>query len=238
MYKVKKSVNFEFLDFSTLEKRRFYCDEEVRLNARLAPDVYLSTAEVRKQGDQFTFSKSGETVEYAVKMRQLPQNRWLSTLLKTGEVEPNLIRRIAKRLAEFHANAETNEQITCIGGREGLGLSIEENFEQTRKFIGKSISLEAYDTIRAYTDVFKEIKEGLFRKREANGRIRDGHGDLHAAQICVENCISIIDCIEFNKRLRYGDVAADLAFLGHGLGSLSAPGSFRGFGKAIRKLHQ
>ena len=213
VYKVKKSVNFGFLDFSTLEKRRFYCTEEVRLNSRLAPDVYLGTVEVRKQGDQFAFCNSGETVEYAVKMRELPQNRWLSTLIKGGEVEPNLIGRIACRLAEFHANAETNEQIIRIGGREGLWLSIEENFVQTHRFIGKTINLEAYDTIRAYTEVFEETKEDLFRSREVNGRIRDCHGDLHTAQICVENGISIIDCIEFNKRLRYGDVAADLAFL-------------------------
>ena len=213
VYKVKKPVNFGFLDFSTLEKRHFYCQEEVRLNSRLAPDVYLSTVEIRKFKDKHTFCNRGKTVEYAVKMRQLPQNRWLSTLLEGGKVESNLIHGIAKLLAQFHANAETNQQITRIGGWEGLCKCIEENFVQTERFIGETINLHTYDTIRVFTEIFKEINQGLFKNREMEGRIRDGHGDLHAAQICIENNISIIDCIEFNKRLRYCDVATDLAFL-------------------------
>ena len=213
VYKVKKPVNFDFLDFSTLQKRHFYCNEEKRLNTRLAPGVYLGTVGVIHRGDQFIFGRSGNPVEYAVKMRQLPQNRWLSTLLRNGEVEPDLIRRIARRLAEFHAKAETNERITRIGGLEGLWLSTKENFLQTQRFIGTTISRKVYDTVSVYTEVFKEVNEELFRQREAKGRIREGHGDLHAAQICAENGLSIIDCIEFNKRLRYGDVAADLAFL-------------------------
>lgn len=213
VYKVKKAVNFGFLDFTTLEKRRYYCHQEVELNRRLSPQVYLGVVEVRLQGGRYTVEGLGETVEYAVKMQRLPQERLLATLLRQGEVTSEDIRRLAVKIADFHAGAETRPSITRLGGIEAVRQNVEENFAQTRQYVGTCLSQDLFDDLEAYSQVFMAVREGLFWRREAQGCVRDCHGDLHTGQIFLENGISIIDCIEFNERFRYSDVAADLAFL-------------------------
>lgn len=217
VYKIKKPVDFGFLDFSTLEKRRFFCHEELLLNRRLSPDVYLGVVEVRERDGQFTVAapgvERGKLVDYAVKMRRLPQDCWLSERLAGGaDVSVEVIRRIADRIALFHENAETNDQIRAGGALEAVRYNVEENFTQVAPFIGGVLQAETYDSVRAYSRAFMDSREGAFRARESGGKIRDCHGDLHLAQICVENGISFIDCIEFNHRFRYSDVAADIAF--------------------------
>ncbi len=213
VYKVKKAVNFGFLDFTTLEKRRHFCHQEVELNRRISPQVYLGVVEVRLQGGRYAVEGPGETVEYAVKMRRLPSERLLATLLRQDEVASEDIRRLAGRIAEFHAGAETGPSITRLGGIEAVRQNVEENFSQTRQYVGTCLSQDVFDDLEAYSQVFMAVREGLFWRREAQGRVRDCHGDLHTGQIFLENGISIIDCIEFNERFRYSDVAADLAFL-------------------------
>ncbi len=213
VYKVKKAVNFGFLDFTTLEKRRYYCHQEVELNRRISPQVYLGVMEVRRQGGRYTVEGPGETVEYAVKMRRLPQERLLATLLRQGEVTPEDIRRLGIKIAAFHAGAGTSPDITRLGGLEAVRQNLEENFAQTRQYVGACLSQDTFDDLEAYSHAFMALKERLFRQREAQERVRDCHGDLHTGQIFLENGISIIDCIEFNERFRYSDVAADLAFL-------------------------
>ncbi len=212
VYKVKKPLDYGFLDFTSLEKRRHFCYEEVRLNRRLSPDVYLGVVEIRLESGRHTLDGPGSAVEYAVKMRRLPESGWLKGRLERGEISPEDLRRVARRVAEFHDAAETSPEITGTGGLEAVRFNTQENFDQTQGFIGTTLSREAFDAVRAYRDAFLEVKEDLFRAREAEGRIRDSHGDLHTAQVNLENGISFIDCIEFNTRFRYGDVAADVAF--------------------------
>jgi aminoglycoside phosphotransferase family enzyme/predicted kinase len=212
-YKVKRPVDYGFLDFTTLEKRRYYCHQEVELNRRLSPEVYLGVVEIREQNGQYTIDGPGQTVEYAVKMLQLPRHRAMNALLRDGEVSEGNIRRLAYRIADFHSHAETSPEIGRLGGLEVVRQNVEENFSQTEKFVGVCLSSDAFDDLVAYSRAFLEAKENLFQRRAREGRIRDCHGDLHSAQIFLENGISIIDCIEFNDRFRCSDVAEDIAFL-------------------------
>jgi hypothetical protein len=210
VYKVKRPVDYGFLDFTTLERRRFFCHQELRLNQRLSPDVYLGVVEIAAEDGRWVVSGSGPVVEYAVKMRQLPADRWLSGLLTRGDASPELMRRIGRRIAAFHASAAP--AAGEVGGIDTVRLNTQENFGQMREYIGVTVTAEAYDRVKAYTDAFLDVRAALFARREREGRIRDCHGDLHADQICAEDGIAFIDCIEFNDRFRYSDVAADIAF--------------------------
>jgi aminoglycoside phosphotransferase family enzyme/predicted kinase len=213
VYKVKKPVDYGFLDFTTLDQRRCYCHQEVKLNRRLSPEVYLGVVEIREQDGQYAIDGPGPTVEYAVKMLQLPRQRAMNALLREGKVSEDDIRRLAAKIADFHRRAETSPEITRQGGLEVVRQNVEENFSQTEKFVGTCLSSDAFDDLAAYSRAFLEVKEGLLRRRAREGCIRDCHGDLHTAQIFLENGISIIDCIEFNDRFRCSDVAEDIAFL-------------------------
>jgi hypothetical protein len=212
VYKVKRPVDYGFLDFTTLEKRRFFCFEELRLNQRLSPDVYLDVVAISGEDGRCAVGGTGSAVEYAVKMRQLPADRWLSGLLTRGEASPALMRRIAQRIAAFHAVAGAVAPGGRVGGIETVRVNTQENFTQTREYVGVTVTAEAYDRVRAYTEAFLDVRSGRLARREREGRIRDCHGDLHADQICADDGIAFIDCIEFNERFRYGDVAADIAF--------------------------
>ncbi len=214
VYKVKKAVDFGFLDFTTLEKRRFYCSEELRLNRRLAPEVYLDVAEIFDDGRGGLALGAGRgIVEYAVRMKKLPLDRMLKKLIQEGSVGPSIMEAIAQKLADFHGRAETGGRIDEIGGIETVRRNHEENFEQTGKYVGLTLPERRYRFIRNYVRLFLKTRESLFRKRVADHKIRDCHGDLHLEHICVADGIIIFDCIEFNERFRFEDVAAEVAFL-------------------------
>ena len=155
----------------------------------------------------------GEVIEYAVKMRRLPQEAMMDVLLANNQVSPEMVTRVAQKLAAFHQKAETNAKISAFGDIKAITQNTEENFTQTEKYIGKTISQDNYQHIKDYTDSFIEKNAPLFQKRIKEGRIRDCHGDLHAAHICFTDGICIYDCIEFNDRFRYCDVASEIAFL-------------------------
>ncbi|MDP3063752.1 MAG: AAA family ATPase, partial [Chloroflexota bacterium] len=235
VYKVKKPVDFGFLDFTTLERRRHFCQEEVALNRRLSPDVYLGVDEIRERDGRLTIEGPGQTVEYAVVMRRLPRQQALSELLAPGpdrglargEVSEDSVRRIAARIAQFHREAATSDEIARLGGYDAVAQNVRENFAQTEAYVGRTIERGDYDELRAYSEAFLEVRQPEFRAREREGWVRDCHGDLHTAQIFLDDGIHIIDCIEFNQRFRYSDVAADIAFLAmdldrHGRQDLSA----------------
>ena len=220
VYKVKKPVNLGYLDYTTLEKRHFFCQQELELNRRLCPDVYLAVVPITmslrgaKRGSNLVeVEGQGETIEYAVKMKQLPQDRMMDVLLPRGEVTPEMVARVAENLAEFHKKAEANEEIAAFGKLDIIRHNCDENFAQTEKYIGLTIPRAKYELIRGYTDSFINGNADLFEKRVSEGRIRDCHGDLHAAHVCFTDEICIYDCIEFNDRFRYCDVASELAFL-------------------------
>jgi uncharacterized protein len=212
VYKVKKPVDYGFLDFTTLALRRRFCDDEVRLNRRLSPDIYLGVATIRERDGRYRLEGEGRPVEYAVRMRRLPPDRWLSDLLDRGEADPGLMRRIAARVAAFHRDAATDDRITAVGGLAAVRGNTAENFAQTESYVGVTLTRALHDRVAAWTAAFLAEREPVFRRREAEGRIRDCHGDLHADQISITDGIAFIDCIEFNERFRFGDVAADIAF--------------------------
>lgn len=213
VYKVKKPVNFGFLDFTTLSARKFFCEQEVFLNSRLSPNVYLDVVAIRADDKNFTLGKAGRLVEYAVKMRRLPEQRMMGYLLEQGEIDEKTIKRIAIHLIGFHTRARTDPEISLYGTASRISKNTEENFAQTKPFVGKTISAQQYDRIAAFTRTFLVEHKHLFQKRIQDKKIRDCHGDVRIEHICIEDQISIFDCIEFNRRFRYSDVAADLAFL-------------------------
>ena len=213
VYKVKKPVNFGFLDFTTLAKRRFYCDQEVVLNKRLCANIYVGVIPITKKGKSFLVEGSGKEVEYAVKMRPLPYQRMMDRMLQSDQVTPQMVEMVAKRLAEFHLKAEISEELANIGGLDTVTRNADENFSQVSSYVNQTITAKQYERIKNYTHSFLKKNAALFAKRVKEGRIRDCHGDLHAAHICFIDGLCIFDCIEFNDRFRYIDVASEVAFL-------------------------
>jgi aminoglycoside phosphotransferase family enzyme/predicted kinase len=214
VYKVKKAVDFGFLDFTTLEKRKFYCDEELRLNRRLASEIYLEVVPIGEDESGNLSLGAGDTIiDYAVKMKRLPEEKMLNRLISEGTVDDSVMDRVAKRVYEFHREAATGGEIDRIGGIDTIRHNHDENFEQTSQYIGTSIDSNRYRFIQSYAENFLNTKRKLFEERVAGHRIRDCHGDLHLQHICIGDEILVFDCIEFNERFRYLDVAAEVAFL-------------------------
>lgn len=213
VYKVKKPVDFGFLDFTSLEKRRYFCEREVFLNRRLAPSVYLGVVKIAESEGKLSLEAEGEVIDYAVKMKRIPGDRFLDKLLVKNQVTREMIRAVSKRLARFYAKAHTSEFIRSFARPERIKQDTDENFEQTEKYVGASLPDETYASTRERTNEFLRTREKVFHERMSSGHIRDCHGDLRLEHIVWGEEIFIIDCIEFNERFRYTDVAADLAFL-------------------------
>jgi len=213
VYKIKKPVNLGYLDYTTLEKRLFFCHQELELNRRLCPGAYLAVVPVVEEKGRFRVEGQDKAIEYAVKMKQLPQDRMMDVLLPRGQVTQEMIARVAEKLMVFHQKAETNQEIAAFGRLDVINHNCDENFAQTEKYIGTSITAEEYQHIKNYTNNFIDSNTSLFDKRVKEGKIRDCHGDLHAAHVCFTDDICIYDCIEFNDRFRYSDVASEIAFL-------------------------
>lgn len=213
-YKLKKPVDFGFLDYSTVERRAAMCADEVRLNRRLCPDVYLGVVQLCAQDGCYRIGGPGRPVEPLVKMRRLPDAGMLPHLLARGAADRRLVQRIARRLARFHAAAATGPGVDEYGALPTIRANWEENFAQTARFTGRTLPLEAREAIAAFVWHFLDTQADLFTARVAAGRVRDGHGDLHAASICIEGRrVHLFDCIEFSARYRCADVAAEVAFL-------------------------
>ena len=213
VYKIKKAVNLGYLDYTTLEKRHYLCEHEVELNRRLCPDTYLGVLPVIQDGNTIKLGGTGNIIEYAVKMRYLPQERMMNILLPRNAVSIEMVQQVSQKLAGFHRKAETNTAISAFGSLDSIKTNVDENFNQTEKSIGRTISAVGYNRIKAYAQSFMTINTTLLQQRIAGGRIRDCHGDLHAAHICFTDGLCIYDCIEFNDRFRYCDVASEIAFL-------------------------
>jgi hypothetical protein len=213
VYKLKKPVDFGFLDYTGLETRRRMCELEIGLNRRLSHDVYLGVVSISRAGGAYRLGDDGEVVEYAVKMRQLPDELCLSNLIVGGKVRLDEMLRLGRLLAEFYAGVERDARIDCYGGREVIEVNTEENFRQLGPFVGNLLRKDRFDFVMEASRGFFRDCGGLFQRRIADGRICDAHGDLRAEHIYFLDRIQIIDCIEFNERFRYGDTAIDLAFL-------------------------
>jgi uncharacterized protein len=224
VFKVKKPVNLGFLDFSTLEKRRYFCQRELELNRRLAPDIYLGVLPIYQSASVFSFNGDGEIAEYSVKMRELPhspparrsfgEGGFLSELLAkdlVGEIEIN---RVISTLRRFYESEIPSPEIEQWGTPEKLKISTDENFTQVAPFVGRTISPVAFEAIRHFTNQFYAANEKLFHDRIHQHRILDCHGDLHLDHVhLTPEATTIFDCIEFNDRFRFIDIANDVAFL-------------------------
>ena len=213
VYKVKKPVDFGFLDFTSLGKRKFFCEQEVKLNRRLSPTIYLGVVTITKEGNQIILDGKGELVEYAVKMRQIPEEFLMDKLLEKKQVTPRMIEAVSEKLVKFYFAAESNDLIQSFAKPERVKQDTDENFEQTEKYIDVTIPGQVYEAVKNRTNEFFRTKGKIFHQRIATDRIRDCHGDLRLEHIFWGDEISIFDCIEFNERFRYTDVAADIAFL-------------------------
>jgi aminoglycoside phosphotransferase family enzyme/predicted kinase len=218
-YKIKKPVDLGFLDFSTLAERRHFCDKEVRLNRRLAPAVYLGVVPVTQSAKGVTVEGPGAVVEWAVKMVRLPAKATLESRLQRGEVTAEAMEALARRIAAFHAWAETNEHIATFGRFELVARNTRENFEQSAALVGHTISRVVAERLQALTEASLARLRPLIDGRAARGMIRDTHGDLHVDHVYLfpekvpPEDLVIVDCIEFNERFRYADPVADMAFL-------------------------
>jgi len=214
VFKVKKPVNLGFLDFSTLEKRHYFCQREIELNRRLCPEIYLDAVPIYEAASSFSFKPRGKTVEYAVQMRELPHDYFLIELLEKNLVGEKEINRVISTLHRFYQAESPTAEIEQWGTPEKLKISTDENFTQVEPFVGKTISSAAFEAIRHYTNQFYKLNENLFRQRIQQHRILDCHGDLHLDHVhLTPEATTIFDCIEFNDRFRFIDIANDLAFL-------------------------
>lgn len=218
-YKVKKPVALGFLDFGTLEKRRHFCEEEVRLNRRLAPSVYLGVVPVVERDGLLHVEGTGSAVEWVVKMRRLPEAATLHERVQCGQVDPRWVEMLARRLAAFHAQAPQGDHIAEFGRFDVVAGNARENFEQAAAHVGRTVSRPVFERLGILNEEALTQLRPLIDSRARRHVPRDTHGDLHLDHVYLfpdqppPDDLVIVDAIEFNERFRFADPVADLAFL-------------------------
>lgn len=227
-YKIKKPVDFGFLDFSTLEKRHFFCNEELRLNRRFAPELYLDVVPITSQ--PVSIGGDGPLLDYAVRMARFDSEQTLDKVAALGEFSPSRQRNLGRQLALFHQQLETESaselhQVgSALGTPDSIWGAIQQNFDQVNPRLKKAhtatpnpnteLALKLLAGIEAWSSEQFDKLELLLRSRRATGFVRECHGDLHLQNIAlVEGEITFFDCIEFNPNFRWIDVISELAFL-------------------------
>lgn len=235
-YKIKKPVNLGFADFSTLELRKHFCHEEVRLNRRLAPKVYLGAVPITSDGAGLSVEGRGNVVEWAVKMRRVPQEASLEYHLARGDIDADIVGRLARWLVDFYAHAESGEHVSAFARFEAVARNARENFQQTADQIGKTVSATVFRRLRELTERSLQENRQLIQNRASDNIPCDTHGDLRSEHVYLltearryasgwpdefpasrESCdheeFAAIDCIEFAERFRFADPVSDIAFL-------------------------
>lgn len=211
-YKIKKPLNLRFQDFTTLEKRKYYCELELKLNQRTAPQLYLEVIAITGSPAHPEFNGQGEVFEYAIKMKEFPQSALLSYLAKQNDIASSTIKTLGKNIGEFHLNIEICPPSYDFGQPNVVFHPIAENFKQLKE----SLDPEVLKTVQIVEDwhqkQFEKLKS-LCQYRKDNGFIRACHGDLHLGNIVLLEKPIIFDCIEFNESFRWIDVYNDIAFL-------------------------
>lgn len=214
VYKIKKPVDFGFLDFTMLEKRLKFCKRELEINQMFSPEIYIDVLPVNKFDHMIKINGPGETIDYAIKMKQLPQENLMDRLLDKNLIETKTIDKIVDILIDFYSKTQTHSDPYSMGSIETVKFNWRENFKQVRPFLGKTIGQEAFETIERKVSEFMEKNSELFSKRLREGKIKWCHGDLHSGNIfVVDDKIYIFDAIEFNERFACSDVVSDIAFL-------------------------
>ena len=214
VYKIKKPINLGFVDFSTLEKRKFYCEEELRLNRWLAPSIYLDVVPISGPEENPVLTGKEKAFEYAIKMQQFSQNMQLDHVLARNELRQDMIDSFAELIAQFHQHIESADRASNFGNPEQVYQPAKENFNQIREYISDKTKIDFLLKIEKWTeDTFNETKKTLERRKE-NGFIRECHGDLHLRNLAWhENKPLAFDCLEFNENFRWTDVVSEIAFL-------------------------
>lgn len=213
-YKLKKAVNFGFLDFSTLEKRRLYCSEELRLNRRFAPELYLDVICVTGAVEQPALNGAGEALEYAVRMRQFPQEGLLSRIAADGKLSAADVDALTALVTQMHARAGIAEAAGEYGAPQEIHHWVMENFEQIRPSLATGRQRDRLAVLEHWCERQFTLRKWLLQERRQGGSVRECHGDLHLGNLALVNGrITPFDCIEFNPRLRWIDVMSEVAFL-------------------------
>ncbi len=214
VYKIKKPVRFSFLDFSTLPQRRFYLNEELRLNRRLAPSVYIGVMPISMDDSEWLLGGWAEPVEYTLVMRRLPERRMMPFLLETHQLTAEMLRELAELLAKFHGQAEKPAKFSAPAYVESVEKSWNENFSDLEPFLETTIEAETLRTLQEFGARFFARYRELLIQRAEQGWVREVHGDLHCEHVCfAPEAIQIFDCIEFSAALRCCDLASEIAFL-------------------------
>lgn len=213
-YKIKKPMNFGFLDFTELSQRGHFCNEELRLNQRLTDGLYLEVLPITGSVDAPQIGGDGAPIEYVLKMRQFPQGQMLNTLQANGELNASHIDQMARQIAEFHLQAPKVPVEHPLGTPDSVMAPVEQNFEQIRPFLTDKADLQQLDNLQAWAHSSFQRLHGLLEARKAEGFIRECHGDIHLGNATlIDGKVVIFDCIEFNEPFRLTDVYADTAFL-------------------------
>ncbi len=221
VYKLRKPVHFDFLDFTDRTVRAADCRREVELNRRLAPDVYLGVADI---------VMDGEPIDHMVVMRALPDERRLATLVRGGGDVDGWLGEVAALLVSFHAGAERSATISESAAPAALEGRWADNFAETERFVGSALDPVVDQEVRTRVHRWLRRYGPMLDARVAEGHVCDGHGDLQAEDVfCLDDGVRILDCVEFSDRLRYGDVCADVAFLAMDLERLGRPDAAEGF---------
>ncbi len=212
-YKVKKTVNFGFLDYSTTDKRKHYCDRELEMNQLGAPGIYLDVLPISQIGETLALGNSTYIVEYTLKMRQFSQENLWSQLFDRQELTEAKLVDLGRTIAQFHAASATNPYIRSFGTVRSVRETLQQNYEQTRNYIGIVQTQTQFTQTQNYTDRFFHEKAELFDRRIQADKIRECHGDLHLNNIAqVDGKTILFDRIEFNEPFRFVDVMYDIAF--------------------------
>jgi uncharacterized protein len=226
-YKVKKPANFGFLDFSSLGQRQHFCQEELRLNRRLCPELYLdvlSIVETPEGNYRFATAATETVAEVTIKMQQFDQDNLFSQLFAQNLLTLEQMQTLGKDVATFHALAQTDAEIQAYGSLAATQQVDENNYGLSEQFIGRSQTAEQFEQTRQFTRDFFSQHSDWFSQRQAEGKIRECHGDLHLGNICLyQDQIQVFDCIEFNKEFRNIDTIYDAAFLVMDLQFLGRP---------------
>ncbi len=212
-YKIKKPINLGFLDFTTLAQRKFYCEQELRLNRRLAPAIYLDVVAITGSAERPMIGGGGTVVEYAVKMREFPQTALASRMLDEGKLGPDHIDALAAEIADFHGRVESAGPGTGFGSPDTTRRVALQNFAQILPLLDAAGDRAKLAALRTWTEREHAARLADFDRRKADGFVRECHGDLHLNNIAViAGEIAIFDCIDFNDELRWIDVMSEIAF--------------------------
>ncbi|MEX0605040.1 MAG: AAA family ATPase [Marinobacter sp.] len=213
-YKIKKPLDFGFLDFSTLDRRKRFCEEELRLNSRLAGELYLDVVPITGTPEQPELNGNGEPFEYAVRMRQFDQRNQLDIQQEAGKLRPDILKSLARQVAQNHHQLPRVPDDKPFGTPDAVFAAMQENFDQIRPLLSDAALLEQVDRLEAWTRTTFDLMKDRIARRRDEGFVRECHGDLHLANITVyENEVTVFDCIEFSEPFRWIDVINDFAFL-------------------------